>query len=101
MRVVNDGQPCGVTLFGLPTERRNPAADGVILQQPKHGKAEFVGPRLQYIPESGFVGDDEFSGQAWATGESRTQHLLKIHMTVHVLVKKRQKADAGLSRQPK
>lgn len=85
MRVISDGQSCGVTLYGVPTERRNAATDGVILQQPKHGKAEFVGARLQYTPEPGFVGDDEFSGQAWATGDSRTQLLLKIHMKVQVL----------------
>jgi hypothetical protein len=88
MRVVNDGQPCGLTLYGAPTERRNPAADGVIVQPPKHGKAEFVGPRLQYTPLPGFVGDDAFSAHAWATGESRTQHLLKIYVTVHVFAKK-------------
>ena len=85
MRVVNDGQPCGVTLYGVPAERRNPATDGAILQPPKHGRAEFVDGRIQYTPEPGFVGDDEFSGQAWATGESRTKHLLKIHMKVHVV----------------
>ena len=85
MRVVNDGHPCGLTLYGVPTERRNPATNGTILQKPKHGKAEFVGARLQYTPDPGFVGDDEFSCQARATGESRTQHLLRIHVTVHVL----------------
>ena len=85
MRVVNDGQPCGLTLYGVPTDRRNPATDGAILQKPRHGRAEFVGARLQYTPDPGFVGDDEFSCQAWATGESRTPHLLKIHMTVHVV----------------
>jgi|GEM_PF-3425664 hypothetical protein len=85
MRVVNDGQPCGVTLYGLPAERRNPATDGAILQQAKHGKAEFVDARIQYTPDPGFVGEDEFSCQAWAAGETRTQRLLKIHMKVQVL----------------
>jgi len=85
MRVVNDGQPCGVTLYGLPAERRNPATDGTILQQAKHGKAEFVDARIQYTPDPGFVGEDEFSCQAWAAGETRTQRLLKIHMKVQVL----------------
>jgi hypothetical protein len=30
MNLVNDGQPCGITLYGIPGERRNPASEGVI-----------------------------------------------------------------------
>ena len=85
MRVVNVGQPCGITLYGVPAARQNPAAEGVIVHKPKHGTAEFVGARLQYTPAPGFAGEDAFSAQAWAIGESRSRHLLKIQVVVQVV----------------
>jgi hypothetical protein len=87
MSVVNDGQPCGITLYGVPEERRNPATDGVISVAPKHGKAEFVGSRVQYTPEPGYVGEDEFSCQAWAIGASRRSVPLKVRMKVQIHAK--------------
>jgi hypothetical protein len=84
MSVVNDGQPCGITLYGVPAERRNPATRGVITDAPKHGKAEFVGARVQYTPEAGYVGDDEFSCEAWAAGTSTRSVLLMVQMKVVV-----------------
>jgi hypothetical protein len=90
MRVVNDGQPCSITLYGVPAERRNAATDGTIVRAPKHGKAEFVGASLQYTPDPEYVGDDEFSAQAWATGDSRARVLLKVHMKVLVVTARQQ-----------
>jgi hypothetical protein len=84
MSVVNDGQPCGITLYGVPAERRNPATQGVITGEPKHGKAEFVGARVQYTPVAGYVGDDEFSCEAWAAGTSTRSVVLKVQMKVLV-----------------
>ena len=87
MRVVNDGAPCSLRLYGVPAERRNPATEGTITRPAKRGKAEFVDGRLQYTPEPGFVGADAFSAQAHAIGESRTRHLLQVHVTVEVVAR--------------
>lgn len=87
MRVVNDGEPCSIRLFGVPAERRNPATGGTITRPAKHGSAVFVDGRLQYTPAPGFTGEDAFSAQAHAIGESRTPHLLKVHVTVQVVAR--------------
>ena len=87
MRVVNDGEPCSIRLFGVPAERRNPASGGTITKPAKNGTAEFVDGRLQYTPARGFTGEDAFSAQAHAIGESRTPHLLKVHVSVHVVAR--------------
>jgi hypothetical protein len=84
MSVANDGRPCGITLYGVPAERRNPATQGVITREPKHGKAEFVGAHLQYTPVARYVGEDEFTGEAWAGGTSTRSVLLKVQMKVIV-----------------
>jgi hypothetical protein len=84
MSVVNDGQACGITLYGVPAERRNPATQGVITGESKHGKAEFVGSRIEYTPVAGYVGDDEFSCEAWAIGTSPRSVMLKVQMKVQV-----------------
>jgi hypothetical protein len=84
MIVVNDGQPCGITLYGIPGELRNPATQGVITVAPKHGKAEFVGPRIQYTPAAGYVGDDEFSCAAWANDSKSRSVMLNVQMKVQV-----------------
>lgn len=84
MSVVNDGNPCGISLYGVPAERRNPVTQGIITGDPKHGKAEFVGSRVQYTPVAGYVGDDEFSCEAWAVGTSNRPVQLKVQMKVLV-----------------
>ena len=84
MSVVNDGKPCGITLYGLPAERRNPATQGVIAVEPRHGKAEFVDAHLQYTPVAGYAGDDEFAAEAWAVGASSRSVPLKVRMKVIV-----------------
>src|SRR3982074_2606343 len=55
MTTVSDGRPCGVMNWGVPTEGRNPAADGRITQPPTHGTAMFVAPRALYSADSGYV----------------------------------------------
>ena len=85
MRVVNEGRPCGVTLFGVPAQKRNPASDGVILSAPRNGKAVFDGPRIEYTPAPGFTGDDEFIAQARAMGDSRAPLTLKVRVVVPVI----------------
>lgn len=87
MSVINNGQPCGLTLYGIPTESKNPATQGVITGKPKHGKAEFVGSRVQYTPEARYVGDDEFSCEARAIGANGRSHRLKVQMKVQVRAK--------------
>jgi hypothetical protein len=82
--MVNDGQSCGITLYGVPAERRNPATQGVITGEPKHGKAEFIGAHIQYTPVAGYVGDDQFSCEAWAVSRSTGSVLLKLRMKVLV-----------------
>jgi len=84
MTVVNDGNSCGTSLYGIPAERRNPATQGAITAEPKHGKAEFVESRVQYTPAAGYVGDDEFSFEAWAVGTSNRPVQLKVQMKVLV-----------------
>ena len=84
MNVVNDGQPCGITLYGVPAERRNPATQGKITWEPKHGKAEFVGAHVQYTPVAGYVGDDEFACEARAAGTGNRSFQLKVRMKVLV-----------------
>ena len=86
MSVVNDGKACGIALYGVPAERRNPATQGAITGEPKHGKAKFVGSRVEYTPVAGYVGDDEFSCEAWAVGTSSRSVLLKVQMKVQVRV---------------
>ncbi len=83
MNVVNNGQPCGVDLYG-GSRGSHPASRGVITNPPKHGHAEFVGPHIQYTPASGYVGADEFSGKAWAQNDNMVPKLLKLQIKVTV-----------------
>ena len=84
MQVINDGRPCGLTNYGIPAERRNPATAGVITQPPKHGKAEFVGAEAQYTPAPGYVGDDAFSYEAHAVDGAGRRLVLRVHVKVTV-----------------
>jgi Bacterial Ig domain len=84
MRVINDGRSCGLTNYGLPAERQNPATDGVITQPPTHGKAEFVGPRVQYTPKAGYVGEDAFAYEARTADATGRPIVLKVHLKVKV-----------------
>src|SRR5258707_571728 len=53
MIVVSDGRPCAIPSWGIPTERRNPATAATITGAPRHGKAVFMSPRLEYTAEPG------------------------------------------------
>jgi hypothetical protein len=85
MRVVNDGKACGVSHFGVPSERRNPAESGKIIQRAAHGTLQFVAPRFLYTPEPGFTGEDEFTYEARAKNNQDQPVTLKVKMKVTVL----------------
>jgi hypothetical protein len=85
MRVVNDGKACGVSHFGVPSERRNPAESGKIVQHAAHGTLQFVAPRILYTPEPGFAGEDEFAYEARAKNSREEPVTLKVKMKVTVL----------------
>ena len=83
MTVVNTGASCAITNFGA-SGRTNPADAGSIKAAPAHGSAEFVAPQAKYTPEPGFVGEDEFSYDAFAKGNMNQQ--LRLRVTVKVKV---------------
>jgi hypothetical protein len=85
MRVVNDGKACGVSHFGVPSERRNPAESSKIIQPAAHGTLQFVAPRILYTPEPGFAGEDEFTYEARAKNKREEPVTLKVKMKVTVL----------------
>ena len=84
MAVVNNGQPCGLTNYGVPAEGRNPGYDGRITLQARHGKAEIIEARVQYTPDPGYMGEDEFAYQMSARANSGTRILLKVRFKVKV-----------------
>ncbi|MGL4574524.1 MAG: Ig-like domain-containing protein [Burkholderiaceae bacterium] len=85
MRVINDGKACGVSHFGVPSEKRNPAEAAKVLHPAAHGKVQFVPPRVLYTPEPGFVGEDEFAYEARAKNNQDQPVVLKVKMKVIVL----------------
>ncbi len=84
MHVVNLGKPCLIANHGVPEERSNPADSGRITKQPAHGKAEFVAPHAKYTPEQGYVGEDEFTYEAYARGKGEQHVRLKVQVKVNV-----------------
>jgi hypothetical protein len=84
MYVLNDGRPCGLTTYGLPAERRNPATDGLNTQPPKHGKAELIGGRVQYTPDAGYVGEDACSYEARSADATGRSIVLNVQLKVTV-----------------
>jgi hypothetical protein len=85
MRVINDGKACGVSHFGVPSERRNPAESGKVIQPAAHGSLQFVPPRILYTPAPGFTGEDEFAYEARAKNSREEPVTLKVKMKVVVL----------------
>ena len=81
---VTAGSSCGIVNYGVPAERTHPAESGKITRQPAHGKAEFVAPRVIYIPSGGYVGPDEFEYEALAPGLSDKRVRLKVRVKVDV-----------------
>ena len=85
MHVTNTGAACAIGNFGVPAERRNPAESGTITSKPSHGSAEFSAPHARYTPQRSFVGEDEFTYEAFAKGNNVQQSVrLKVHVLVHV-----------------
>jgi len=82
--MVNRGSPCLLPNYGLPSERANPATSGRITRPPRNSKASFSPPSASYLPDPGFVGDDEFEYEAWAVGASGQQlrHLVTVKVKV-------------------
>jgi hypothetical protein len=85
MHVANTGSPCAIANYGIPAELANPADSGSITKQPVHGKSEFVAPYAKYVPEPGYVGDDEFAYEAFARGRKDQQFRLKVHVKVSIV----------------
>lgn len=58
LHVVNDGSPCRwVFRFG----GTNPPDSWKITRPPAHGSVTFVDHELEFLPQPGFVGNDEFA----------------------------------------
>lgn len=51
---------------------------------PKHGKAEFVGGRVQYTPDAGYVGEDAFNDEARTADATGRSIVLKVHLKITV-----------------
>jgi hypothetical protein len=85
MRIINDGKACGVSHFGVPSEKRNPAQTAKIIHPASHGTVRFVAPRVLYQPEAGYVGEDEFVYEARAKNNQDQPVVLRVKMKVVVL----------------
>ena len=93
MLIVSDGLPCGITSWGVPSERRNGATSAVLTQQPQHGRVVFVAPRMLYTAEVGYAGPDAFAFEATAT--SLNDSPIVLRMKVDVDVKRERFARTG------
>ena len=78
MIVVSDGRPCAIPSWGIPTERRNPATAATISVAPRHGKAVFISPRMEYTADPGYVGADEFAYEATVTDSLGADVVLRL-----------------------
>lgn len=85
MSVVSGSRACSISNFGVPAERRNLAESGSITVKPQHGVAEFLAPKASYRPELGYVGEDEFSYEAYAKGNIDQQLHLRVRVKVTVV----------------
>jgi thiol-disulfide isomerase/thioredoxin len=84
MIVVSDGRPCAIPSWGIPTERRNPATAATISGAPRHGKAVFISPRLEYTPDAGYVGEDEFAYEATVIDSVGAEVVLRFRIKADV-----------------
>jgi TonB family protein len=84
MIVVSDGRPCAIPSWGIPTERRNPATAATITGAPRHGKAVFISPRLEYTADPGYVGEDEFAYEATVTDSVGADVVLRLRVKADV-----------------
>ncbi len=58
MRVVNNGRPCG---FNFKFAGKFDPSSWKVEQTPQHGRVEASGSRVDYVPETGYVGPDAFT----------------------------------------
>ena len=84
MRVVNNGQACGIRNYGSYPNDATLAFAGEITVLPENGQAKFIPPRAVYTPKPGFSGEDSFEYRATAKGPS--DNLVYLRVKVKVLV---------------
>jgi TonB family protein len=82
--VVSDGRPCAIPNWGVPVERRNPATAATISVAPKHGKAVFISPRMEYTADPGYAGEDEFAYEATVTDSIGADVVLRFRVKADV-----------------
>ena len=82
--VVNRGQSCVFTNYGIPEDRTNPAYSGRIIKPPKGGTAVFNAHSAIYTPNPGFVGADAFEYEATAMNRGGTAVRLLVRVMVDV-----------------
>ncbi len=63
LRVVNDGQACGTTLWA-DSRRHIPLAALILAAPPAHGTVRLKGSEYAYVPAPGFTGPDSFRVEA-------------------------------------
>lgn len=85
MTVTNTGASCSITNYGVSSDRQQPAFSGSITSAPAHGTASFASPQAMYTPEPGFAGDDDFSYEALAKGNSGQPVTLRVRVKVKVV----------------
>jgi thiol-disulfide isomerase/thioredoxin len=82
--VVSDGRPCAIPNWGVPVERRNPATAATISVAPKHGKAVFISPRMEYTADPGYAGEDDFAYEATVTDSIGADVVLRFRVKTDV-----------------
>ena len=100
MIVVSDGRPCGMMNAGRAAERRNPPNAAVVTLAPKHGKVEFIAPRVEYTAEAGYAGDDEFAYEATASDAAGASLVLRVRVKVDVRRARFARAPAAVAPPP-
>jgi TonB family protein len=84
MMVVSDGRPCAIPSWGIPVERRNPATAATISVAPRHGKAAFISPRMEYTADPGYSGIDEFAYETTVTDSVGADVVLRLRVKADV-----------------
>src|SRR5258708_6330346 len=84
MIIVSDGRPCSIPSWGIPVERRNPATAATISAAPRHGKAAFISPRMEYTADPGYAGVDEFAYETTVTDSVGADVVLRLKVKAAV-----------------
>ena len=82
--VVSDGRPCAIPSWGIPAERRNPATAATISVAPRHGKAAFTSPRMEYTADPGYAGVDEFAYETTVIDSVGADVVLRLRVKADV-----------------